>query len=524
MAAPLWRSAISMTHEYVIAVGGTILHGDPAKGPATAVAWAVDRILAIASDDSVTSISRGDSTFIDIRGCAVTRAPRDPSLAEHVLRAAVAEGRPFRTGALLTHAGLLEADQVLEPGSPADLAFWSVDPEVLRSESADSLRIVAVVRDGAFTTGDEHRGPFAEAPRRSPDPALLGLFEPAAGLAYLDAATYGLPPTPTFQAMERALKAWRAGTGRWVDDWDRPTDSARGGFAALIGAEAGDIALIPSASVGMGLVANALGPGDVVVVPEDEHVSDLFPLLVAERRGVTVRQVPFTTVASAIDDSTTLVAFSLVQMQTGRIADLAGICRRARTVGARVFVDSTHGTPFVSVADHIRDIDFLVCHAYKHLLGSRGTAFLYVRKDRLDDLTPTYANWRGAADPWSTFFGGPLSLADDASRFNVSLAWLPWVGTRESVRLLLQWWQAGALAEPLALAAQLARAVGIVPSGSSLVCVPVTDAEGARAALDAARVKAAVRGDAIRFSLHVWNTGEDVERAAAAIAPYLRPD
>ena len=281
--------------------------------------------------------------------------------------------------------------------------------------------------------------------------------------------------------------------------------------------------MIPSASVGMGLVANALGRGDVVVVPEDEHVSDLFPLLVAERRGVTVRQVPFAAVAAAIDDATTLVAFSLVQMQTGRIADLAGICGRARTVGARVFVDSTHGTPFVPVADHIGDVDFLVCHAYKHLLGARGTAFLYVRRDRLDDLTPTHANWRGAADPWSTFFGGPLSLADDASRFNVSLAWLPWVGTRESVRLILDGSKPAPWPNRWRWPPSSPGRSASCRAGRRWCACRSTDAERARAALDAARVKAAVRGDAIRFSVHVWNTGEDVERAAATIASVPSP-
>src|SRR4029079_16082103 len=111
-------------------------------------------------------------------------------------------------------------------------------------------------------------------------------------------------------------------------------EAVRGDFASIIGAGADDIALVPSASVAMGVVAEALQPGDVVVVPEDEHVSDLFPLLVAERRGVEVRQVPFADVVDAIDDPTTLVAASLVQMQTGRVGDLAGICRRGSGRGA----------------------------------------------------------------------------------------------------------------------------------------------------------------------------------------------
>jgi selenocysteine lyase/cysteine desulfurase len=354
-----------------------------------------------------------------------------------------------------------------------------------------------------------------------PDAPLRTLFDPAPGLTYLDAATYGLPPRPTVEAMAKALDAWAAGTGRWVDDWDRPADSTRADFASLIGAQAADIALIPAVSVGVGLIAGALGPNDVVVVPDDEFASDLFPILVAEQhRGATVRQVPFAGVAEAITPDVTLVAFSLVQMQTGRVADLAGICARAREVGARVFVDSTHATPFVPVADHIADIDALVCHGYKHLLSARGCAFLYVRSDRLDDYPPLHAGWRAAEEPWTKYFGGPLALSADAARFDVSLAWLPWVATRESMRLIAEWARDDRFTEPLALAAAFREALDLEPSRSSLVCVPVHDVERVRAALDAAHIRAAVRGDSIRFSLHVWNDAADVDRAVAAIRPF----
>lgn len=355
-----------------------------------------------------------------------------------------------------------------------------------------------------------------------PVPAVRALFDPLPGRTYLDAATYGLPPRPAVDAMATALEDWRTGTARWVDDWDRPTEAVRADFASIIGATAAEIAFVPSASVAMGLVADSLGPGDVVVVPADEHVSDLFPLLVAERRGVEVRQVAFAGLADAIDDRTTLVACSLVQMQTGRVGDLAAITSRARAVGARVFLDGTHALPFVPVAGHIADVDYLVCHAYKHLLGARGTAFLYVRSDRFDSLLPSYANWRGAPDPWARYVGGPLTLADDAARFNVSLAWLPWVATVESTRLVAEWARDGTLEESLRLAARLAAAVGQASTGSSLVCVPIDQPEPVRASLEAAGIRAAVRGDAIRFSLHVWNDEADVDRAAEAIRPYLR--
>ncbi|MDG7041481.1 MAG: hypothetical protein JRN22_00305, partial [Nitrososphaerota archaeon] len=58
-------------------------------------------------------------------------------------------------------------------------------------------------------------------------------FSPAPGIAYLDSATYGLPPGATVEAIQRALAAWSAGTGDWIEDWDRPSDACRGDFASL---------------------------------------------------------------------------------------------------------------------------------------------------------------------------------------------------------------------------------------------------------------------------------------------------
>jgi selenocysteine lyase/cysteine desulfurase len=351
--------------------------------------------------------------------------------------------------------------------------------------------------------------------------AIRALFEPGPGIAYLDTATYGLPPRPTIQALERALRAWQAGEGDWIEDWDRPTDRVRGDFAALIGADASEVATIPAASVGVGLVAAGLGARDEVVVPVDEFTSTLFPLLVAKERGARVREVPFDAVADSVASGTTLVATSLVQMQTGRLADMASICEAAERYGARVLVDATQGIPFVDLDLVGPRIDYLVCSAYKHLLSPRGTAFLRVLPRHWNDMQPLNANWRSAVDPYARYFGGPLSLATDAARFDVSRAWFPWVGAVESLRLLAEWKRAGTFASVLTLAEGLAHRLGVRWEGATLVCAPIGDGETARLALRAKGIRASVRGTGIRFAVHVYTTEADLDRASDAIAPFL---
>ena len=348
-----------------------------------------------------------------------------------------------------------------------------------------------------------------------------GMFSPKPGLAYLDTATYGLPPRPTLEALDRAHSMWRDGTAYWITDFDQPADQARVAFAQLIGAAAENVALIPAASVGVGTVAAGLAPGAEVVIPNDEFTSVTFPMLVAEQRGVAVRQVPFDQVAGEIRSSTTLVAVSLVQAQTGKVADVELILDRAEAVGAKVLVDATHGFPFVRLHHLIDRIDYVACAAYKHLLCPRGVAFLVVNGD-LESLPPWNANWRAADEPYGRMYGGPLTLPDTAARFDVSPAWLAWVGAVESLSLLNEWAAAGSLADSLQVAAELAILAGVPWEGASLVCVPVGDTAAAAAALAAADIKCGVRSDSIRFSTHVYNDIDDATRAAAAIAPFQR--
>ncbi len=350
---------------------------------------------------------------------------------------------------------------------------------------------------------------------------IRALFEAAPGSAYLDTATYGLPPRPTVEALERALQLWQSGTGDWIEDWDRPSDSVRADFASLVGADEAEVATIPAASVGTGLVAAQLGPADEVVVPADEFTSTLFPILVARERGTTVREVPFDAVAESIRPPTTLVATSLVQMQTGRVADMAAIAAAAERVGARILLDATQGVPAVGLDAVAPRIDFLVCSAYKHLLSPRGTAFLRVRPAHWETLQPLNANWRSATDPYGRYFGGPLTLPDDARRFDVSRGWFVWVGAAASLRLVAAWRRAGAFTAVRELAKRLAEAIGVPWYGSSLVCVPIADGEIARTALQDRGIRAAVRGTGIRFAVHVYTTDDDIARAAEAVGPFV---
>ena len=78
-----------------------------------------------------------------------------------------------------------------------------------------------------------------------------------------------------------------------------------------------------------------------MLVPDVEFTSLLFPFLVQEHRGVTVRLVPASEIAAEIGPDVDVVAFSAVQMATGEVADLDGIAAAADEHGVLTVVDAT---------------------------------------------------------------------------------------------------------------------------------------------------------------------------------------
>lgn len=345
------------------------------------------------------------------------------------------------------------------------------------------------------------------------------LFESAPGLIYLDAATFGLPPRPTVEALTTALRRWQRGEADWIEEWDHKGEDCRAHFARLIGGRTEEVALIPTASVGVGLVASALPEGAEVVVPDDEFTSVLFPLLVAEeRRQVRLVRVPYHALASAIGPATHTVAFSSTRSQDGESAAMDDIVAAARQHGAQLLVDATHSVPFLPMQPWINEIDYLVCHGYKHLLCPRGVAFFHVREERWYDLPPWLANWRSSVPLYGSSYGGTIAdLSPDARRFDVSLAWHAWAGAEPSLALLVEWQEAGLLSEVNALANRLAAGLGRPQPSASIVSVRVEDAEAAERSLAEAGIRCAARGGNIRLSPHLYNTEDGIDRAIAAL-------
>ncbi|MEV0154497.1 aminotransferase class V-fold PLP-dependent enzyme [Micromonospora sp. NPDC050686] len=336
-----------------------------------------------------------------------------------------------------------------------------------------------------------------------------GLWQPEPG--WLNTATYGLPPEPAWTAVQEMLADWRGGRVSF-EGWDESVGRTRAAFAGLIGVDPADVAVGAAASQLIAPVAVALPPGATVLVPEVEFTSNLFPWLVQQERGVRVRTVALAGLVDAIDADTDLVAFSLVQSADGTVAPYEKLVAAARAHDALVVVDATQACGWLPFDAGLADA--VVVGAYKWLMAPRGVALAYLAPALRDRMRPDAANWYAGEDPAESYYGLPLRLAGDARRFDISPAWLNYVGAAPALELLAEIGLSAVHRHDVALANRFLAGLGRPPGDSAIVSV---EAPNAQERLARAGIRAAVRAGRVRASFHLYTSVADVDRAVEAL-------
>ncbi|MFI0356342.1 aminotransferase class V-fold PLP-dependent enzyme [Actinomadura sp. 9N407] len=337
-----------------------------------------------------------------------------------------------------------------------------------------------------------------------------------ARVAYLNTATYGLPPRAAHEAMLAAERDRAAGLLR-MPELDEAVARCRAAFGRLAGLPAERIAVGPQVSYFVGLVAASLPAGTTVLVADGDFTSLLFPFLA--RPDLVVRSVPLERIAEAVDGGVGLVAVSAVQSADGRIAPMRDLIAAARGHGARVLLDSTQATGWLPLP--AAEVDFLVCGGYKWLLGPRGTCFLAGTEEALATLPAVGAGWYAGADVWDSVYGAPLRLASDARRLDLSPAWQCWVGHAPALELLARVGVEPVHAHNVALAGRFREGLGLPPGDSAIVSLAVR--EGTAERLAEGGVVASVRAGRLRCAFHLSTSEDDVDRAVKLLSGDLVP-
>ena len=365
-----------------------------------------------------------------------------------------------------------------------------------------------------------------------------------AGSSYLN-MSYGPKPTPVVDEVVRLARLTEA-DGTLNPDvqaelWKR-YDDAKGGVARLLGADPSEIALTRHVTEGINIVATGMDwrPGDEVIISDEEHPGGSLPWMnLARRRGVVVRKVRLSydldslleDLDSLIGPRTRIVSISHVSTRSGFLLPAAEVTEFVHSRGVPIVLDGAHAVGLVPVDVKEIGCDYYSGCGHKWLMAPQGTGFLYVNKDRLDELQIT---WLGAAT--ATLFdleNLDFEAKTDADKFEYGTRDLTVYG---GLAVAVDMAQEVGIDEIAArsgdLAARMKRGLADLPGvelmtpmdalrSTGIVALslgPMADRDPAKWLWDEHRIIVTASGDWMRISTPYFALEEEVDRTAELLA------
>jgi selenocysteine lyase/cysteine desulfurase len=353
---------------------------------------------------------------------------------------------------------------------------------------------------------------------------------------YVNSCSQGALSVDVEEAIAAYLESWHREGSPW-ELWVTQVNRLRGRFAAAVGADEDEIAVVPSASAGINAVASALdfsGARSHVAMGPFEFPTMAQIWLAQQPRGATIRwaesdgdRLPVDAYAGVIDERTMIVPATHVCFRNGHRTDIAGLVRLAHDRGAYVFLDDYQRTGSGPIDVHALGLDFMVTGCLKYLLAAAGIGFLYVRRDLIDRLEPTVTGWFGRVNPFD-FRIDRVDWPASATRFETGTPPVPNAYATLAALDLLDRVGYDAVARQVdrlvAKYHDAAREAGFVvktPDDSArrgpLVVVESLDASRLVARLAARGIVASCRGNGLRVSFHAYNNDADVDAVIGAL-------
>jgi len=369
-------------------------------------------------------------------------------------------------------------------------------------------------------------------------------------IAFLNTGTCGPLPRSTIEIMHEQsnleLLQGRIALGGYATLREHIA-ALRSELASFVGADPAEIAFTHNTTEGMNVATWGLTwqPGDTVVTTNLEHAGGLLPLYQIHRRlGVKVVFAPcgmgepdrvLDAMREAIRPGTKLVVVSHVNYQTGAVLPLPEVAAMAHSVGAKVLVDGAQSVGAMPLDLRASGADFYAFPGQKWLCGPEGTGALYVRKESLEALQPTFVGGFGTIHEGFGAGNTEFEFAAGAQRYEVGSVYRPAVaGLANSLNWIRNqgdiFGAISRLAEYCHHRAGEIRGVQVLTPDqgqrSGLISLRIPDVDVVSCVEFLRDRKIAVRSipdnGALRISCGFYNTPAEIDATVAAVAKFLR--
>ena len=255
---------------------------------------------------------------------------------------------------------------------------------------------------------------------------------------YFNAGTNGPFPQRSYEALlqyaSQELTDGRITPATW-ERMRETGDRARAQIASILGCDTLEIALTHNTTEGMNIALMGLNwqRGDEVVTAATEHPGGLHPAyLLKQRYGVTLRMTdiglphvdPVAALERVMTPRTKAVVLSHVCWATGMVLPVREMAALAHRYGALFICDAAQSCGMVPANVYDLGVDAYACSGQKWLCGPDGTGALFIRKDRLSEILPTYFGYFGIKPGMSTT-EGYFVPNDGAKRYEAASQYYP---------------------------------------------------------------------------------------------------
>jgi isopenicillin-N epimerase len=228
----------------------------------------------------------------------------------------------------------------------------------------------------------------------------LFLLDPE--VVYLNHGSFGACPRPVFETYQRLQRELERQPVEFLArERMLPVllEPARLRLAEHVGSPPGDLVFATNASSALNTAIRSLEleqGGEVLLGDAEYGGLDILWDWVAARSGAILRRVPFDGLVPG--PRTRVVFCSHVEWSSGRVNDVAAVCRAAREAGALSIVDGAHAPGQVEVNVLATGADVYAGNCHKWMCAPKGSGFLYARPELQPRIDPPVISWDYSAD------------------------------------------------------------------------------------------------------------------------------